>query len=131
MRLILVMVMVATAISTSGCASRRAKSGDANVAKVAPPAGAIVNTYAVSTPPANSKNTNAALLPEHIEKVPFQVSTSSVTVERLAQAAGCTGGKGAGLVTEKGPVEVYRMQCDNGKVFLAKCELRQCAPLRW
>jgi hypothetical protein len=23
-------------------------------------------------------------------------------------------------------VEVYRMVCDSGKVFMARCELRQC-----
>ncbi len=61
-----------------------------------------------------------------IERVPFRSGVSSVTVENLAKAEGCTGGKGAGLVTNKGPVEVYRMMCENGKVFMARCELRQC-----
>lgn len=61
-----------------------------------------------------------------IETVEFKAGVSSVTVEHLAKAQGCTGGAGAGLVTPPGPVEVYRMQCENGKVFLAKCELRQC-----
>lgn len=212
MKLILVMVMLATALSTSGCASRRAAAREAKAAKLAkttPPVAAAksatpapastpatpaqpvdtaVNTYAVSAIPATVKSAapvapaparavapatsrpaapvmaapvavaavtanasvpaGALAMPrtepvsqaaqtapaptlDNIEKVPFQIGTSSVTVERLAQAAGCAGGKGAGLVTEKGPVEVYRMQCDNGKVFLAKCELRQCAPMRW
>jgi translation initiation factor IF-1 len=44
----------------------------------------------------------------------------------MAKQQACTGGQGAALVTETGPVEVYRMQCDNGKVFMARCELRQC-----
>jgi hypothetical protein len=61
-----------------------------------------------------------------VERVPFQVGVSSATVEKLAAAQACTGEKGAGLMTAPGPVEVYRMQCDNGKVFLARCELRQC-----
>jgi hypothetical protein len=61
-----------------------------------------------------------------IERVPFRAGVSSVTVEKMARGQQCTGGPGAGLVTESGPVEVYRMQCDNGKVFLARCELRQC-----
>jgi hypothetical protein len=61
-----------------------------------------------------------------IERVPFRLGVSSATVEKLARQHDCTGGLGAGLVTEPGPVEVYRMQCDNGKVFLARCELRQC-----
>ena len=64
-----------------------------------------------------------------IETVAFKAGVSSVTVEHLAKAQGCAGGVGAGLVTEAGPVEVYRMQCDNGKVFLARCELRQCKPM--
>jgi hypothetical protein len=60
------------------------------------------------------------------QRVPFRLGVSSVTVEKLARAAGLHGGQGAGLVTEQGPVEVYRMQCDNGKVFMARCEMRQC-----
>ena len=61
-----------------------------------------------------------------IERVPFRAGISSVTVENMAKKQGCTGGIGAGLMTEPGPVEVYRMMCDNGKVFKARCELRQC-----
>ena len=61
-----------------------------------------------------------------IELVTFRPGVSSATVERMAKGQQCTGGQGAGLVTEPGPVEVYRMKCDNGKVFVAKCELRQC-----
>jgi hypothetical protein len=61
-----------------------------------------------------------------IEKLPFRVGTSSATVEKMAREQGCGGGQGAGLVTEPGPIEVYRMQCENGKVFTARCELRQC-----
>lgn len=65
-----------------------------------------------------------------VQKVEFRSGMSSATVERLAKRFGCNSDKGAGLVTEKGPVEVYRMQCDNGTTFLAQCELRQCRPLR-
>lgn len=61
-----------------------------------------------------------------IERVPFRAGVSSVTVENMAKREGCVGGQGAGLVTEPGPVEVYRMMCENGKVFRARCELRQC-----
>lgn len=61
-----------------------------------------------------------------IERVPFRAGISSVTVENMAKKQGCTGGVGAGLMTEPGPIEVYRMMCDNGKVFRARCELRQC-----
>ena len=61
-----------------------------------------------------------------IETIPFRTGISSATVEKLARQQACTGGQGAGLITEAGPVEVYRMRCDNGKVFMARCELRQC-----
>jgi hypothetical protein len=64
-----------------------------------------------------------------IERIPFKAGVSSATVERMAKLQGCTGGAGAGLVTEPGPVEVYRMLCENGKVFKARCELRQCKPM--
>ena len=61
-----------------------------------------------------------------IEKLPFRLGISSNTVEKMGRQQACTSGQGAGLVTGAGPVEVYRMQCDNGKVFMARCELRQC-----
>jgi hypothetical protein len=61
-----------------------------------------------------------------IEKVPFQAGVSSATVERLARQRDCVGGLGAGRISAPGPVEIYRMACDNGKVFMARCELRQC-----
>jgi PBP1b-binding outer membrane lipoprotein LpoB len=61
-----------------------------------------------------------------IQTLPFRLGVSSTTVEKMAKQQACTGGQGAALVTETGPVEVYRMQCDNGKVFMARCELRQC-----
>ena len=64
-----------------------------------------------------------------IQKLPFRLGVSSNTVEKLARQQACTGGQGASLVTEPGPVEVYRMQCDNGKVFMARCEMRQCRQL--
>jgi len=64
-----------------------------------------------------------------VEKVAFRTGVSSVTVEQLARAQSCHGGLGAGLVSEPGPVEIYRMACDNGKTFLARCELRQCGPI--
>lgn len=61
-----------------------------------------------------------------IERVPFKVGVSSHTVENLAKAQACTSTQGAGLVTEPGPIEVYRVRCASGQVFMARCELRQC-----
>ena len=60
------------------------------------------------------------------ERIPFRAGVSTVTVEKMAQAQGCVGGQGAGLMTPQGPVEVYRMVCETGQVFMARCELRQC-----
>jgi len=65
-----------------------------------------------------------------VQKVEFRSGVSSATVERLAKNFGCYGKEGAGLLTEKGPVEIYRMTCDNGTVFMAQCELRQCKRMR-
>jgi hypothetical protein len=65
-----------------------------------------------------------------LEKVAFRPGVSSATVERLARRFGCTGSTGAGLITDKGPLEVYRLRCDNGTTFMAQCELRQCRPMR-
>jgi hypothetical protein len=61
-----------------------------------------------------------------IERIPFRPGISSVTVEKLGKQQACFSNEGAGLVTEQGPVEVYRMMCSSGRVFMARCELRQC-----
>ena len=76
--------------------------------------------------PAFAPATTAA---EAIQTIPFRTGVSSATVERMARDRACTGGLGAGLITADGPVEVYRIQCDDGKVFMARCELRQCRPM--
>ena len=77
-------------------------------------------TISNSEPSANTK----------IHTVEFRQGISSVTVEKIAKKYGCAGGKGAGLITPPGPVEVYRMACDNGRTFMAKCEMRQCSAMR-
>lgn len=84
----------------------------------------------LSPPPIahNDSDNGAARL--QIQTIEFSPGVSSATVERLARQYGCNGGNGAGLITDKGPVEVYRMVCDNGKTFLARCELRQCQTIR-
>lgn len=81
------------------------------------------------TPPPAASAPAAQVQPA-VETIPFRTGMSSATVEKMAQEQGCTGGQGAGLITEPGPVEVYRMRCEDGqmrgKVFMARCELRQC-----
>jgi hypothetical protein len=87
---------------------------------------AVAGAAAPAVPPGDMR---VAFDGVEIERIPFRTGVSSATVERLARSASCTGGMGAGLITAPGPVEVYRMACDNGKVFLARCELRQCKPM--
>jgi hypothetical protein len=84
-----------------------------------PPAPAVAAAPARPTGPVDADGTP-------IQTLPFRLGVSSATVEKMAKQQACTGGQGAALVTETGPVEVYRMQCDNGKVFKARCEMRQC-----
>ena len=87
---------------------------------------------APAAPVAIVKPTPSGLLDANgtpIERVPFRMGVSSATVEKMAKQQGCTGGQGAGLMTDAGPVEVYRMRCEDGKVFMARCELRQCVKM--
>jgi hypothetical protein len=104
-------VLVACAVVLSGCSSWR----QAPVKPWQPPPGAKAFEPQLV-------DSNGAV----IERIPFRAGVSSVTVENMAKAEGCVGGTGAGLMTPQGPVEAYRMICENGKVFTAKCELRQC-----
>lgn len=73
----------------------------------------------VQTPPEKS----------NIQLVEFVLGVSSATVERLAKNQSCLGGNGAGLMSPKGSRELYKMQCSDGRVLMAKCELRQCTVL--
>jgi hypothetical protein len=103
-------LLVLAAVVLAGCSAVKGKSELAPV--VAQPAPA----------PGQLHDANGA----PIERIAFRAGVSSATVEKLAKQHACTGGQGAGLVTEPGPVEVYKMQCGDGKVFMARCELRQC-----
>ena len=99
--------------------------------------GMVLGGCAVKTPMAPEPVVAARPVPAQlvdangapIEAVPFVAGVSSVTVEKMAAAQLCKGGQGAALVTPSGPVEVYRMRCDSGRVFMARCELRQCREL--
>ncbi len=72
----------------------------------------------------------AAPAEPQIQTIPFLAGVSSMTVEKLALKYGCSASKGAARITDKGPVEVYRMACDDERVLLLKCELRQCQMMR-
>lgn len=65
-----------------------------------------------------------------VQMVPYRTGISTVTVEQMARKAGCTPRGGAGLLTEEGPLEIYRVQCEEGRHYTAQCELRQCRPMR-
>lgn len=111
-RMLAVVGMIA--VVSSGCSAFNTETPQRpSVARVHP------------APPPPLVDANGAV----IEEVPFVAGVSSVTVEKLAAAQSCKGGEGAALMTPPGPVEVYRMRCDNGRVFMARCEMRQCKPL--
>ncbi len=65
-----------------------------------------------------------------VQMVPYRTGVSSATVEQMSRKFGCAPSGGAGLLTEDGPIEVYRVQCEDGRYFMAQCELRQCRPVR-
>jgi len=65
--------------------------------------------------------------PIQLTKVEFRLGESSVTVERMAKEQGCESNRGAGLLDRKGPIDVYRIACLDGRQFQARCEFRQCA----
>ena len=101
-------VLVACAVVLGGCASKKPVRTVYAPVKAAPAAD-MVDAYGVP-----------------IERIAFRAGVSSVTVENMAKAEGCVGGQGAGLTSAPGPVETYRMICSNRRVFLARCEFRQC-----
>ncbi|MES2019315.1 MAG: hypothetical protein V4484_22720 [Pseudomonadota bacterium] len=65
-----------------------------------------------------------------LERIPFRAGVSTVSVEIMAKQVGCVGGQGAGLITPQGPVEMYRMICENNQVYMARCEFRQCKAMK-
>lgn len=124
------LLSIATLLVLGACKSPSVVSGSeynqssaSNATKLAPvtsPQKAAANT------PSKDQNKTAAV---SIEKVPFVQGVSSISVERLAKQNQCESKDGAGLLTPKGPVEVYRVECNNGQVFMARCELRQCSKM--
>lgn len=89
---------------------------------------AIAETkQASSTSSAPQSNSSADEANLNIQKVPFEIGVSSATVERIAKQNSCETDLGAGLLYKKGPVEVYRVNCKDGREIKARCELRQCS----
>jgi hypothetical protein len=102
-------LLVSCAVALSACSMFKTKMAPVAVAPAAPVETRLLDANGVP-----------------IERIAFRPGVSSVTVEKLGKQQQCTSDEGAGLVTEQGPVEVYRMVCNSGKVFMARCELRQC-----
>lgn len=50
----------------------------------------------------------------------------SYQIEQKAKTIGCRGGSGAYLTTEAGPIESYRIDCEGGATYLARCEYGNC-----
>ena len=60
----------------------------------------------------------------------FQLGASSNTVEDLARRdKQCEPVRGAELISSDGPIEYYREQCKDGRVFRAKCQFHQCVEI--
>lgn len=123
------LLSIATLLVLGACKSPSVVSGSeynnssaSNVTKLAPVASP---QKAAAGTPSKSQNNTAVT----IEKVPYVQGVSSISVERMAKQNQCESKEGAGLLTPKGPVEVYRVECDNGQVFMARCELRQCSKM--
>lgn len=98
------------------------------------PASAEVTSPGISTAlpkevPQLAQASATPSVPAKIERVPFRLGVSSVTVERMAKQNQCESKTGAGLLARNGPIEVYRVDCDGGKVYMARCEMRQCSPM--
>ncbi|MBC3872968.1 hypothetical protein [Undibacterium flavidum] len=106
-----------------GCAS--GKPGSTNQAKAAPAPGSTSSTGTPIYAPISKASPESANAIK-IERVPFELGVSSVTVERIAKQNSCQSQKGAGLLYKKGPIEVYRVECEDGQEIKARCEMRQC-----
>jgi hypothetical protein len=65
--------------------------------------------------------------PNYKEPEKIIIGVSSTVVEKLAKRESCTTNRGATRTSEEGPIESYRITCDDGRVLTARCELRQCA----
>ena len=91
--------------------------------------GGNVSTYNASSA-AKTEPHDSSVAPVATQKVGFKLGQSSYTVEKMAKQRGCESTEGAGLITDGGPVEVYRLTCQDGSTYLARCELRQCMPMQ-
>ena len=114
-RRILITTLLATALITGCGLFTRAKPSNETANKTIKTQMASQNQIASDAP--------------SLGKIEFIPGVSSVTVEKLASQNRCVSKQGAGQVTPKGPTEVYKVSCDDGRVFMAKCELRQCQPM--
>ncbi len=104
-------------------AANTANGNNTSSAVATPVKSQAVSTTAMDTTAASSNATNSDV---KIEKVPFELGVSSITVERMAKQNSCQSQKGAGLLYKKGPVEMYRIACEDGRELKVRCELRQC-----
>ncbi len=82
-------------------------------------------------PPAKpSAETQAAADEKARRKAEFHLGRSSYVVTLMAKQVGCINDVGSAMTSPAGPIETYKMYCDNGQVFQAKCELRQCVQIK-
>lgn len=96
--------------------------------------GALTTLKYIGTAPLRSltaqNEAEEVIAQEDIQKVEFHLGRSSYVVGEMAKQNGCFSNTDAALITEQGPIEIYRMNCGNGKAFMARCELRQCVQMK-
>lgn len=109
-------------------------------------ASAVPRPAETSTPVVTSMDPGSQNIPASIQAAPKEVMAvndskegdkgkqrigrSSYVVLQMAKKKGCNTDGAAGLITERGPVEDYRIACEDGTVFLARCELRECSQIK-
>lgn len=74
-----------------------------------------------------SSNTNARAQTAQPKAAQAKFGKYSFVVEKMAKTNGCQGGTGAYLTTDAGPVEGYRVECDAGVIFVARCAYGKCS----
>lgn len=107
-----------------------ATDGSAAATPVTPVAQNWTTEY--STTPAQPKAmvqapapVNAAAVAPALPRI--TLGESSVTVERMALSRSCEAVVGAARIGPAGAQERYEVNCKDGRVLVARCDLRQCS----
>jgi|GEM_PF-1043790 len=89
----------------------------------------VPNASPVNTVTQDQRKPQANAASVATAKPQMKLGRSSVVVEQMAKDQGCSTDFGAALITDEGPSEIYKVNCTDGKTFVAKCEMRQCTAM--